>query len=128
LLPQGRGQFWPQGHKLNNFGRGPLDNAIYQIILKLWALKFQARRFLKIAFWKPIFLTLWPTYATNWNNLKNISREPSRDHSCEVWSKSNKRFQRRRCLSKTAYARRKTDDRRQRTKTSHNSSLCAQVS
>jgi len=27
----------PQGHNLNNFGRGPLDDAIYQI-WKLWAL------------------------------------------------------------------------------------------
>jgi len=30
-------QFWPQGNDLNNFGRGPLDDAIYQI-WKLWAL------------------------------------------------------------------------------------------
>ena len=27
----------PQGHNLNNFGRGPLDDAKYQI-WKLWAL------------------------------------------------------------------------------------------
>jgi len=46
IVTPGRGQFWPQEHNLNNFGRGPLDDAIYQI----W-------RFLKIAFWKPIF---WP--------------------------------------------------------------------
>ena len=46
----------PQGHNLNNFDRGPLDDAIYQI-WKLWALLFQTRRFLKIAFWKPTF---WP--------------------------------------------------------------------
>jgi len=51
-----RGQFWPQGHNLNNFVRGPLDDAIYQI-WKLWALYFQTWRFLKIAFWKPIW---WP--------------------------------------------------------------------
>ena len=39
LWHPGRGEFWPQaqGHNLNNFGRGPLDDAIYQI-LKLWAL------------------------------------------------------------------------------------------
>jgi len=24
-----RGHFWPQGHNLNNFGRGSLDDAIY---------------------------------------------------------------------------------------------------
>jgi len=46
------------------------------------------------------FVTPWPTYATNWNNLNNFSRGPPRDHSCEVWSKSNEQFQRRRCLSK----------------------------
>ena len=28
LWPPGRGQFWLQGHNLNNFGRGPLDDAI----------------------------------------------------------------------------------------------------
>jgi len=33
----GRGQFWPQGDILNNFGRGPLDDSIYQI-WKLWAM------------------------------------------------------------------------------------------
>jgi len=29
LWPPGRGQFWPQEHNLNNFGKGPLDDAIY---------------------------------------------------------------------------------------------------
>ena len=48
-----RGKYWPQGHTLNNFGRGLLDNDIYQI-WKLWALLFQTR-FLKVAFLKPIF-------------------------------------------------------------------------
>ena len=46
------------------------------------------------------FLTLWPTYATNWNGLNNFVREPPRDHSCEVWTKSNEWFQRRCCLKK----------------------------
>ena len=49
---------------------------------------------------KNYFLTPWPTYATNWNDLNNFDRGPPRDHSCEVWSKSNKRFQRRCCLKK----------------------------
>jgi len=49
---------------------------------------------------KPYFLTLWPTYATNWNGLNNFDRGPHRNHSCEVWSKSNKWFQRRCCLKK----------------------------
>ena len=71
MWPPGRGQFWPQGHNLNNFGRGHLDDAIYQI-WKLWSLQFQTRRFLKIAFWKPIFwprdLLMQPT-GTVWTNL-----------------------------------------------------------
>jgi len=55
-------------------------------------------------FWKlhfeNLFFDPWPTYATNWNGLNNFDRGPHRDHSCEVWSKSNKRFQRRCCLKK----------------------------
>jgi len=45
-------------------------------------------------------LTPWPTYATNWNGLYNFDRGPLRDHSCELWSKSNKQLQRRCCLKK----------------------------
>jgi len=37
LWPLGWSQFWPQGHNLNTFGKGPLNDAIYQI-----------------AFWNPI--------------------------------------------------------------------------
>ena len=37
IATPGQGQFWPQGHNLNNFGRGPLDDAIYQI-WKPWAM------------------------------------------------------------------------------------------
>ena len=36
LWPPGRGQFWPQEYNWINFGRGPLDDAIYQIS-KIWA-------------------------------------------------------------------------------------------
>ena len=43
---------WPLGgdifgHNLNNFGRGPLDEATYQIS-KTWTFWFQSRRFLKV--------------------------------------------------------------------------------
>jgi len=66
-------------------------------------------------FWKLHFENLlfdpWPTYATNQNHLNDFGRGPPRDHSCEVWSKSNERFQRRRCLSKKVYTRRTTHDR-----------------
>jgi len=34
---------------------------------------------------KTYFLTLWLTYATDWNNLNNFGRGPPRDHSCEVF-------------------------------------------
>ena len=44
---------------------------------------------------KTYFLTPLPTYATNWNGLNNFGKWPPRDHSCEVWSKSNEWFQRR---------------------------------
>jgi len=74
---------------------------------------------------KTYFLTLWPTYATNWNSLNNFDRGPPRDHSCEVWSKSNKRFQRSCCLKKLLTDGRtdaRTDDGR-RTLKDHKSSL-----
>jgi len=70
-------------------------------------------------FWKLHFenllLTPWPTYATNQNHLNNFGRGPPRDHSCEVWSKSNEWFQRRRCLSNKVYRRGLTDDAQQTT-------------
>jgi len=63
---------------------------------------------------KTYFLTMWPTYATNQNYMNNFRRGAHRDHSCEVWSKSNEWFQRRRCLSKKVYGRRTTTDDGQR--------------
>jgi len=132
LWHPGRGQFWPQGHNLNNFGRGPLDDAIY-LIWKLWALLFQTRRFLKIAFWKPIFwprdLHMQPTGTC----LNNFGRGPPRDPSCEVWSKYNEWFQRRSCLKKLLMHGRtdgRTMDDGRQTMGHHKSSpwaLCAQV-
>jgi len=64
---------------------------------------------------KTYCLTPWPTYNTNWNNLNNFGRGPPRDHFCDVWSKSNERFQRRWCWSKKVYGRRTTDDARRTT-------------
>jgi len=49
---------------------------------------------------KTCFLTPLPIYATNWNGLNNFGRGTPKDHSCEVWSKFNEPFQRRRWLSK----------------------------
>jgi len=64
---------------------------------------------------KTYLLTPWPTYAINWNGLNNFNRGPPMDHSCEVWSKSNERVQRRRCLSKKVYGRRTTHAARRTT-------------
>jgi len=61
-------------------------------------------------FWKLHFENLFfdpvTYFATNWNGLNNFDRGPPRNHSCEVWSKSNKRFQRRCCLKKLLTQRR----------------------
>ena len=59
---------------------------------------------------KTYFLTPWPTYATNWNGLNNFDRGPPRDHSCEVWSKSKRRFQRT-CRLKKLLTHARTDAR-----------------
>jgi len=46
------------------------------------------------------------TYLCNQvERLNNFGRGTPRDHSCEVWSKSNEWFQRR-CLSKKVYTQR----------------------
>jgi len=95
---------------------------------------FRPCSFRQEMFWKLHFeklLTPWHTYATNWNGLKNFGRGTHRDHSCEVWSKCNERFQRR-CFSKKVDGRRTTDDGRRRTtyKAGHISSpwaLCVQL-
>ena len=50
----GQAHFWPKGHNLNTFGRGPLDDATYQIS-RLLPLLFLARIFLKLSFRKSIF-------------------------------------------------------------------------
>ena len=49
-------------------------------------------------FWKLHFENLvfdrWLTYATNCNDLNNFGKGTTRDHFCEVWSKFNEWFQR----------------------------------
>jgi len=110
LWPPERGQFWPQGHNLNNFGRGPLDDAIIIPNMKALGLVVLDKKIFENCILNTYFLTPWPTFATNQNHLNNFGRGPPRDHSCEVWSKSNEWFQRRRCLSKKVYRRRTTND------------------
>jgi len=78
---------------------------------------------LKINFWP-----LWPTYATNWNGLNNFDRGSPKDHSCEVWSKSNKR---RRCCLKKLLTHGRTDartDNGRRTLKDHKRSLSTSCS
>jgi len=80
---------------------------------------------------KTYFFTLWPTYATNWNGLNTFDRGPPRNHSFEVWSKSNERFQRRCCLKKLLADGRtdaRTTDNGRRTLKDHNSSLSTSCS
>jgi len=120
-------------HGLANIGRGPLNDVVHQI-WKLWALYFQTKIFLKIAFWKP---NCWPLdllmqpIRTIWTilvgdhpgiipvelgqipipGLNNFGRETPMDHSCEVCLKSIKWFQKRSRLKKLLTHGR-TDDRR----------------
>jgi len=68
--------------------------------MKALGLVVSDKKIFEICILKIYYLILWSTYATNWNGLNNFDRGPPRDHSCEVWSKSNKRFQRRCCWKK----------------------------
>ena len=89
LVTPGAGQFWPHGHYLNKFGRGPHVDATYQIS-RLLALWFQTKRFLKFSSRKSIFGLCDLDYATERSHLNNYQRGPYKDHSCQVWSKSSK--------------------------------------
>ena len=60
LWPPGRGQFWPQGHHMNKLGRGPLEDATYQMS-KLYRLQFRTRRFSKVSF----FISMWNPRPNN---------------------------------------------------------------
>ena len=41
---------------------------------------------------------MWPWYAFDRNHLNSFERGPTKDHSCEILSKSNEWFRRRCCL------------------------------
>ena len=49
----------PQGHHMNKLGRGPLGDATYQKS-KLYAFKFQRRRFLKFSFFVSMLKLVTP--------------------------------------------------------------------
>ena len=59
LWPPVRGPIWPQGHHMNNLGRGPLGDATYEIS-KLCTFYFQRRKILKFSFFVPMFRTCDP--------------------------------------------------------------------
>ena len=76
-------------------------------ILMMLHIKYEStgpRSFRQEDFWKFNFKTYFfdpVTYLCNQlERFEQFDRGPPTDHSCEVWSKSNKRFQRRCCLKK----------------------------
>ena len=115
MCPRGGVNFDPRGKIWTTLVEDQSSRWCYIQNMKALGLVVSDKKFFKNCILKTYFLTLWPTYATNWNYFNNFGRGPPRDHSCEVWSKSNERFQRRRCLSKIVYARRTTDDGRRTT-------------
>ena len=75
MLTQGRGHFWPQSNNLNNLGRDPLGEALYQIS-NSQAFWFQIRRFLKVSLYKYVkHVSLWASWPQG-NNLNNLGRGP----------------------------------------------------
>ena len=73
IVTPGRGQFWPQGHNLNNYGRGPLDDANIYTNMKALGLVVSDKNIFENCILKNLFWP-WPTYATNWNGLNNFDR------------------------------------------------------
>jgi len=87
--------------------RGIIWTTLVEDLLMMLYIKYESTgscSFSQEDFWKfhlkTYLLTPWPTYATNWNRLNNFGRGPPSNHSCEVWSKSIKWFQRRCWLKK----------------------------
>ena len=58
--------FWPKGNNLNNLGRGPQGQAMYQIS-KAWAFCFQTWRFLKC-------FPISDHFLSQGHNLNNLGR------------------------------------------------------
>ena len=71
------GHFWPQGNNLNNLGRGPLGEAMYQIS-KAKAFWFQIRRFLKVS----------SSWWGNWGYLEQHQDWTAQDNWGGVWHNS----------------------------------------
>jgi len=91
---------WPGRLLTNASGRVDFSKPeCYIPNMKALGLIVSDRKIFENCILKTYFLTLWPTYANNRNCLNNFCRGPPRDYSCWVWSNSNERFKRRRCLS-----------------------------
>ena len=67
LWPLGRSKCWLQGHHMNTLGRGPLEDASYQIS-KLEPLWFGTKRFLKISFFYLDVKSETPQHRTNFHS------------------------------------------------------------
>ena len=121
---------------LNNFARGSPKNYSC-VLLSIWAKQFRAIFDPKAILWttlvenhlmmfytkyercghcdfREVFLTQWPTYATNWNRFNNFCSGPHTDYSLYVWWKINKRFGKRKCFSETVKGSCMSPDARQR--------------
>ena len=57
--PPGQGQFWPQGHFMDKLGRGPQEDATYQIS-NLYAIQYQRRKILNMGFFVPMLHLVTP--------------------------------------------------------------------
>jgi len=79
-------------YNLNNSVRGLLDDE-YIKYEKSGLCSFRQEDFWKMHF-ENLFFTPWPTFASNYNGLNTFGRRLPWDHSIEVWSNSNQRFQR----------------------------------
>ena len=82
----------------NSFWKGSPKEHSCEIISKS-DLRFQ-RRFLKNCLKNSISLPWQPEFLMESNSVNNFWRGPSKEHSCQVWSKLAQRFGRRRCLKK----------------------------
>ena len=70
MLSPGQGHFWPKGYNLNNLGRGPLNEATYQV-LKTWALVSVKKTFKGFPY-VSLCKTCWPLGGANFGPRATI--------------------------------------------------------
>ena len=90
LVNRGVGPVLTQGHHMNKVGRGPLENATYQIS-KLYALYFSFREEdLQIFYFFPFGChgnQSLPELRVEFNLLNNFGRASPKEHPCKVSSR-----------------------------------------